>query len=184
MGLVKIVPGRPRRDEGADPLAHLDALHRLARFLTRSAAEAEDLVQETYVRAFDALDRFAPGTDLEAWLFRILRNARIDALRRAGHSPVEAGAPPDLDERPAEDPWLMGDVELGRLRRLVGRDIEEALRSLSEDARTVVLLDAEGFTEAEVAEVVGCAVGTVKSRLSRARAALRERLAPYGRWDG
>ncbi|HET7826336.1 MAG TPA: sigma-70 family RNA polymerase sigma factor [Anaeromyxobacter sp.] len=167
----------------ADALAHADALYHLARHLTRHAADAEDLVQETYARAFRALGRIAAGPELRAWLFRILRNAFLDLQRRARRSPVDARD--DLDglagAAPGEEAWLRGDAELERMRGIVGAEIEAALRTLPEDSRVVVLLDVEGFSEAEVGEVMGCPVGTVKSRLARARAALRERLSEYRR---
>lgn len=181
---MRLVARDPRDVFGADPLAHLDALYRLAHHLTRGAAEAEDLVQEAYARAFRSASSFTPGTDLRAWLFRILRNVWLDLRRREGRARVDPEADPDLaGAAPAEaaDGWLRGDAELERLRRVVGEEIEAALRSLPEEARMVVLLDLEGLTEGEVAEVMGCAPGTVKSRLSRARAALRARLAEYRR---
>jgi RNA polymerase sigma-70 factor (ECF subfamily) len=179
---MRLVQTDPRA--GADPLAHMDALYRLARSLTRSAADAEDLVQETYVRAFRGGAGFTPGSNLRAWLFRILRNAFLDLRRREGRAPVGPAAEEQaegLSDPAAAEGWLRGDAELERLRRVVGEEIEAALRTLSEDGRTVVLLDLEGLDEAEIAQVMGCAPGTVKSRLHRARAALRERLADYRR---
>jgi RNA polymerase sigma-70 factor (ECF subfamily) len=181
---MRLVARDSREAFGADPLVHLDALYRLARHLGRGTAEAEDLVQETCARAFRGAAGFAPGSDLRAWLFRILRNAWLDLRRREGRSRVDPEADPDrAGAEPAASPdgWLRGDAELERLRRVVGEEIEAALQALPEEARMVVLLDLEGFTEGEVAEVMGCAPGTVKSRLSRARAALRARLAEYRR---
>jgi RNA polymerase sigma-70 factor (ECF subfamily) len=163
-------------------LDHLDALYRVARNLTGRDSDAEDLVQETYTRAIAAATQFTTGTNLRAWLFRILRNAHIDAYRRARTNPVDGGFEDEFAaERAtsASEP-LRGDAELERLRSVVTTDIEAALASLSVDARAIILLDLEGFTETELAETLGCAVGTVKSRLARARATLRERLRDYG----
>jgi RNA polymerase sigma-70 factor (ECF subfamily) len=176
---------RPSPDPGAAPpfedaLAHADALYNLARHLTRNAADAEDLVQETYARAVRAWGMRDADASLAAWLFRILRNAWLDRWRRDRRSPLDAeGDGEAADAALGSDVWLRNDVELERMRGLVSEEIEAALATLSDDARTVVLLDVEGFTETEVAHVLGCAVGTVKSRLARARAALRAKLADY-----
>jgi RNA polymerase sigma-70 factor (ECF subfamily) len=171
----------PGRDE--DLLVHADALYNLARYLTHHPGDAEDLVQETYVRALRGLGDFAPGTNVRAWLFRILRNAFISRYRHDLRHPAPATY--DTIEQPGEDAGAtaQGAVQPEQLRRVVAGDIEAALRTLSDDARTVILLDLEGFTETEVAGVLGCAVGTVKSRLNRARAALRVKLADYSTRD-
>jgi RNA polymerase sigma-70 factor (ECF subfamily) len=166
---------------GREALAYADTLYNLARYLTRSPTDAQDLVQETYVRALSASHQFTPGTNLKAWLFRILRNTFLSQYRHERHNPTVGGLDTVAPASPAPESvqWLRGDVELDRLRKVVGEEIERALTSLSEEARTVILLDLEGLTEVEVAQVVGCAVGTVKSRLARARAALREKLRDY-----
>jgi RNA polymerase sigma-70 factor (ECF subfamily) len=168
---------------GRDALAYADTLYNLARYLTRSPTDAEDLVQETYARALKGAGQFTPGTNLKAWLFRILRNTFASLYRRKRHDPTVGGLDTvgPIAIGAAQEDWLRGDIELDRLRKLVGEEIEQALLALSEDARTVILLDLEGLSEVEVAEVMGCALGTVKSRLSRARAALRARLKDYGR---
>ncbi len=177
---------RARAPERAkETLVHADALYNLARYLTRDPSDAEDLVQETYERALRAWDQLERDTNVKAWLFRILRNAFISRYRQEQHRPAlelydttEQAPEGAIDKGAGSTP---GGAEPEQMRRLVSRDIEAALRTLSEDARTVILLDLEGFTESEVSLVVGCAVGTVKSRLNRARAALRLKLADYAR---
>ena len=159
-------------------LTHADALYNFARWLARDPVEAEDLVQETYARALGAAQQFEPGSNLKAWLFRILRNAFIDRRRRSRRE----ASPPYLEDLDADgevaEPAL-GELQLDQIRALVAEDVATAVHALPESFRTVILLDLEGMTEAEVANVLGCATGTVKSRLSRARALLRDRLAAY-----
>jgi RNA polymerase sigma-70 factor (ECF subfamily) len=167
---------------GREALAFADTLFNLARYLTASDGDAEDLVQETYARAIGGANRFHGG-NLKAWLFRILRNTFIDLYRREKHNPVRGGLDtirPSV-EAPTEEELLRDDIEIHQLRSLVGSDIEAALMTLTEEARAVILLDLEGLSAVEVADVLGCAVGTVKSRLFRARMALREQLKGYAR---
>ena len=168
---------------GREALAYADALFNLARYLTGNGPDAEDLVQETYARALRAASQFEPGTNLKAWLFRILRNTWISAARRRRIEPIVGGldtVSPGTEPHAVEN-WVHTDAEMERLRKIVAEDIERALMRLSDDARTVVLLDLEGLTESEVASVLGCAVGTVKSRLARARQALRHFLQDYAK---
>jgi RNA polymerase sigma-70 factor (ECF subfamily) len=166
-----------------ETLVHADALYNLARYLTRDPSDAEDLVQETYERALRAWDEREPDTNVKPWLFRILRNAFISRYRQEQRRPALELY--DTTEEASEGATeagsgsTAGGAEPEQLRRLLSSEIEAALQTLSDDARTVILLDLEGFTESEVAVIVGCAVGTVKSRLNRARAALRSKLADY-----
>ena len=168
---------------GREALGYADTLYNLARYLTGNQPDAEYLVQETYARALGAAGQFTRGSNLKAWLFRILRNTFISMYRRQRNNPTVGG----LDtvdptaQGPSQEHFLLDDMELDRLRKMVGEEIERALMSLTEEARTVILLDLEGLTEVEMAQVLDCAVGTVKSRLSRARAALRLKLKDYGR---
>jgi len=164
---------------GQEALAYVDVLHNLARYLTGNRADAEDLVQETYARAIKAAGQFTPGTNLKAWLFRILRNTFISRYRRERSNPVMGGLDTVVPAVSAEERPFMDDIELDRLRKIVGAELEAALMAVSEDARIVILLDLEDLSEREVAEIIGCPVGTIKSRLARARAALRVSLKDY-----
>jgi len=159
-------------------LGHADALYGYALRLTRREADAEELVQESYIRALTGAASFQGG-NLKAWLFQILRNTYIDLHHRARPQPAAVGAG-GLDG-PDERELFCDDLELDRLRRLVAADIEVALGTLTEESRSIILLDVEGFTETEVAKMMGCAIGTVKSRLARARALLRQKLKDYAR---
>jgi RNA polymerase sigma-70 factor (ECF subfamily) len=170
-----------RASLGVEALEHVDALYDFALRLSGREADAEDLVQETYARALAAQARFERGTNLRAWLFRILHNLWLDGLRKKSHDPTRGGFDTVNPEVAGDDALLRDDLEIDRLRRFVAKDIEAALAALPPESRTAILLDLEGMTEAEVASVLGCAVGTVKSKLSRARAALRRALAEYAR---
>ena len=163
-----------------EALAYADVLHDFAYHLTANATEAEDLVQETYARALGAADQFAAGSNLKAWLFRILHHLFIDNYRRERSRRTEGGLDTtDGDAAQRQDDPAPHEMEQGQLKQVVGHEIEEALMRLTPDARLVVLLDLQGFTEAEMASLLECAPGTVKSRLYRARATLRELLREH-----
>ncbi len=156
-----------------EALACADALYNLAHYLTGNVPDAEDLVQETYARAFHGADGFAPGTHLRAWLYRILKNAFVSEWRKWRRESLGADQP---GNSPAEEKRLFGDAELERLRGVLSGELQAALMALPEDGRMVILLHLEGLSEAQVAYALGCAAGTVKSRLSRSRATLRRKL--------
>jgi RNA polymerase sigma-70 factor (ECF subfamily) len=158
----------------SEALAHADGLYNFARWLSGEPAGAEDLVQETYARAFAAAHQFESGSNLRAWLFRILRNAFLDRRRRGALDSAE-----ELEDDALPKSGPADELGQEQIRRLVAEDVAKAVGALSEPFRSVVLLDMEGFTESECAHVLGCAEGTVKSRLSRARAQLRASLAGY-----
>ena len=166
----------------AEALSHLDALYNLARWLARDPTEAEDLVQETYLRAIRAAHQFQPGTNLRAWLFQILRNTFFTRYKRKGREP-EVMDPEVLDRMSTLDrPTGVENRLAGPQDGTAGLDLTAALKRLPEAYRSVVLLaDVEDFSMGEIARIMDCPVGTVKSRLFRARAILKELLRDYVR---
>ncbi len=148
-----------------DMVALVPQLHTFARSLTRDGVRADDLVQEALMRAIDNIERFKPGTNLKAWLFTIVRNEHYSQLRRRK---FEAhGVDTSLLPEPSVPPDHDGKLEL--------RELNRALASLSPGQRTaLILVSASGFSYEEAAAICGCAVGTIKSRVARARETLVE----------
>ena len=150
--------------------------------MTRNPADAEDLVQDTMLRAYRSFDRFEPGTNLKAWLFRIMTNAYINTYRKKQREPksVSQDEVEEFDlyrELKAGDPDLARTPETIVLDSLVDSDITDAIDDLAEPFRlAVVLSDIEGFSYAEMADIMDVPLGTVMSRLHRGRKALQKRL--------
>jgi RNA polymerase sigma-70 factor (ECF subfamily) len=164
----------------AEMLCHLDALYNLAHWLARDPVEAEDLVQETYVRGIRAAHQFRPGTNLRAWLFQILRNTFFTQYRRKGREPKTVD-PEMLDQllHPSGAAEARNHLA-GSADGAAGLDLTAALNRLPEAYRSVVLLaDLEDLTMEEVALIMECPVGTVKSRLFRAHGILKNLLRDY-----
>lgn len=161
---------------------HRDVVVRTARILMRDEAEADDLAQETMLKAFRAIGQFEAGTDARAWLLTILRNSRVDRLRSgATHKTVsldaltvEREAQQERNEpRPPSSPTDSAAI----LEQFSDAEVIDALQELSEDMRwTLLLIDVEGFEHADAAEILQVPVGTVKSRAHRGRVFLRDRL--------
>jgi RNA polymerase sigma-70 factor (ECF subfamily) len=157
-----------------DALSHLDSLYGTALRLTRNEADAQDLVQDIYVKAFRARRQFTPGTNLKAWLFTILHNTFRNRRRDIGRDPVDV----DSDRVDLAAPVAPGDSpEEHLLREAMGPDLQAALDALPEAFREAVWLrDVEEFPYAEIAEMLGIPVGTVMSRISRGRRMLYDRM--------
>ena len=173
-----------------EALRHLDALYRTALRMTRSEADAEDLVQETYIRAFRFRDQFTLGTNMKAWLFRILTNTFINTYRRKTAQPevtdLEGIDEFSLYRRMADDraASTSPDPEAELLNSVVDTEVTDALEELPEKFRTTVLLDVEGFSYKEIAEMLAIPIGTVMSRLHRGRKFLQKRLYDLARERG
>ena len=159
----------------ADALQYIDSLYGTALRLTRNEADAQDLVQDTYVKAFRSRKQFKPGTNLKAWLFTILHNTFRNRRRDSGRDPVDVDSD-QVDLVAPVDPAATPEQQL--LRDAMEPELQQALDALPEAFREAVWLrDVEEFPYAEIAEMLGIPVGTVMSRISRGRRMLYERLA-------
>jgi RNA polymerase sigma-70 factor (ECF subfamily) len=177
------------QDFEAIAFQYMDSLYSTALRFTRNAEEAEDLVQDTYLRAFRFFDKFQEGTNFKAWIFKILTNTFINRYRKKVRTPQQV----QLDkvayglenEEPVEQVAEWTGFDESKYEELFDDDITAALSQLSEDFRMVVLLaDIEGFSYKEIAEIIGRPSGTVMSRLFRGRRMLQRILDKYARREG
>jgi RNA polymerase sigma factor (sigma-70 family) len=166
-------------------MPHIDSMYNFAFRLTNDEDDANDLVQDTYLKAFRFINSFSQGTNAKAWLFRILKNSFINDFRKKSKEPAKVDYQ-DVEttynsEEDAETNQTV-DLRAETVQDLIGDEIANALNSLPVDFRTVIILcDVEGFTYEEMAKILDIPIGTVRSRLHRARMLLKEKLKSYAK---
>ncbi len=172
-----------------DALQYVDQLYSAAMRMARNPSDAEDLVQEAYTKAYSAFHQYKPGTNLKAWLYRILTNTYINLYRKRQREPLRSSTDTVEDWQMAQaaehTPTGLRSAEAEALDHLPDSDVKEALQSIPEEFRLAVYFtDVEGYSYKEVAEILGIPIGTVMSRLHRGRKQLRELLADYATTRG
>ncbi len=177
-----------RRRFEEEALPHLDALYNTALRMTQNPSEAEDLVQETYLKAHRFWDRYTPGTNCKAWLYKILTNTRINQYVKRSRQPAQVNfddVEPILHRSPAQglDQATHGDMAV--FADLLDDEVKQALEAVPDDFRIVLILAViEGFAYKEIAEILEIPIGTVMSRLYRGRKLLQGSLRDYARRRG
>jgi len=175
------------REFEREAIPHMDILYNYAVRMTGNSDDASDLVQETYLKAYRFWDKYEKGTNIRAWLFRILKNSYINRYRKETKEPdtVDYDEIQNFFNTIRYDTSDQNDLQEKIFDGLLEDDVAEALESLPEDFRTVVILcDIEGLSYEEIAEFIDCPVGTVRSRLHRGRKMLREKLLGYAKRHG
>jgi RNA polymerase sigma-70 factor (ECF subfamily) len=179
--------GAKQREFEREALPHMDFLYNYALRMTNNKSDAEDLVQETYLKAYRFWDKFEPGTNIRAWMFRIMKNSYINRYRKEAKEPdmVDYEEVQNFYNVVRDDSANPNDLQESIFGNLLDDDIATAIAALPDDFRTVVILcDIEGLTYEEIAQFVDSPVGTVRSRLHRGRKRLRSQLLQYAKNRG